>query len=62
MKAGVKTTEFVLSTLAEILGGAMATGLIPSEGPWLKIVGLVVAGLAALGYTAARARVKAKAK
>jgi len=54
MKQGYKTTEFYLSFAAMLLGTVMASGLIPSDGPWLQILGLAAAALAGLGYTGAR--------
>jgi len=54
MKTGYKTTEFWLSFAAMLLGAVMASGLVPSDGPWLQILGLGAAALAGLGYTGAR--------
>ena len=58
MKPGYKTTEFWLSLLATLLGVFVASGLL-ADGHWaLKAAGLALSGLAALGYGAARAKVK----
>ena len=57
MKPGIKTTEFVLTMLAVLLGGLapfLATGSVLE-----KVVGLIVAGLASIGYGAGRSLVKA---
>jgi hypothetical protein len=58
MKPGYKTTEFWLSFAAVLVGGVAASGVIPSESVWERIVGLVVSALAALGYTGARLALK----
>jgi len=34
------------------------TGIVPETGVWPKVVALVVAGFAAMGYTVSRANVK----
>jgi len=57
MKSGFKSTEFILTMLAVLLGGLvpfLATGSVLE-----KVVGLVVAGLASIGYGAGRSMVKA---
>ena len=64
VKPGYKTTEFWLSLLATLLGFVLASGAMDtvSSDSWVaKIVGGAVAALAALGYTAGRAKVKAAA-
>ena len=60
-KAGWKTTEFWLTSAAALAGMIIASGLVNPDGAgtWDKAIGLVVSTLAALGYTAARAKVKA---
>lgn len=58
VKPGYKTTEFWLSFAAMILGFAVASGVIPAGSAWDQAIGLVVAGLAAMGYTGARAGLK----
>jgi hypothetical protein len=58
MKPGFKTTEFWLSTIAIILGVLMTSGAITAGSPWDKGIGLVVAALASMGYSASRANVK----
>ena len=58
MKPGYKTTEFWLSLAAVAAGAVVASGVIPAESVWERIVGLVVAALAAIGYTGARLALK----
>lgn len=57
-KPGYKTTEFWLSSVATILGLAMASGAIADGGTVAQIVGGVVALLAGMGYTASRTQAK----
>ena len=62
MKPGYKTSEFWLSTIATIVGLVMASGILDTvaETHWsVRVVGGVVAVLAALGYTSSRAKIKA---
>lgn len=59
MKTGWKTTEFWLSAAATVLGLVTASGAFSETGTVAKVVGLVVSGLAALGYTASRTALKA---
>jgi hypothetical protein len=57
MKPGFKSTEFILTMLAVLLGGLgpfLAAGTVLE-----KVVGLIVAGLASIGYGAGRSLVKA---
>jgi len=61
-KPGYKTTEFWLSTVATIVGIVMMSGAldtVPADSWISKVVGGIVAVLAALGYSAARAKTKA---
>lgn len=55
---GYKTTEFWLSLAAVAVGTVTASGIIPAESVWERVVGLVVAALAAMGYTGARLALK----
>ena len=57
-KPGIQTTEFWLSSVATLLGVVMASGAIHDGGIVAQIIGGVLSVLAALGYTAARAKVK----
>jgi hypothetical protein len=54
VKPGYKTTEFWLSFAACIVGTLAASGVFPDESTGMKIVGLAMTTLAALGYTTAR--------
>jgi hypothetical protein len=58
VKPGYKTTEFWLSTASTVVSLAIASDIIPTEGIWPKIVGLVVAVLGTLGYTVMRGAAK----
>jgi len=58
MKSGYKTTEFWLSAAATVVGGAVASGYIPTDGPWNQVIALVASALVALGYTGARMNLK----
>lgn len=59
LKAGYKTTEFWMSLMAVVSAVAVGVGLVPTEGPWAKAVGLLAGVLTAYGYTYARAKAKA---
>ncbi|MFH1186145.1 MAG: hypothetical protein V1755_14070 [Chloroflexota bacterium] len=58
IKPGYRSTEFWMSIFAVALGAAMSSGLIPTEGPWPKIAGIVAAVLGALGYSVSRGLAK----
>jgi hypothetical protein len=58
MKPGYKTTEFWISLAAVIIGSVVASGIIPADSVWERIIGLAVSALAALGYTGARLAIK----
>jgi len=53
-KPGYKTTEFWLSLLAVLMGAVVASGVIPPQGPWSQVFGLLTSLLTAAGYTASR--------
>lgn len=59
MKPGFKTTEFWLSFLAMGIGFLMTSGLVTAGTSFDKAIGLIAAALAAMGYSASRATVKA---
>lgn len=59
MKPGIQTTEFWITLIVNAAGWSLATGAIPSDHWAAKVAGAVIAGLAAMGYTAARAKLKA---
>lgn len=61
VKPGYKTTEFYLTFLAMLLGGFMASGIAPDTSPTMKMAGLALSGLTALGYGGFRWGVKASA-
>ena len=64
VKAGWKTTEFILSTAAALLGIAIAGGFVDHEGITSadRIAGIICSALAALGYSVGRSNVKAAAE
>jgi len=62
VKPGWKSTEFWLSTVATLVGLVMASGILDTvaDTHWsVRVIGGVVAVLAALGYTSSRAKLKA---
>ncbi len=64
MTKGYRTTEFWLSLAAILLGAVMASGALDdlASDHWLvRVFGIAASVLGALGYTAARGFVKAKA-
>lgn len=58
MKPGYKTTEFWLSLAAIIVGALIASGVIPTDSSWMKLLGMASSVLATLGYTGARVLTK----
>jgi hypothetical protein len=58
MRSGARTTEFVLSLVAVVVGAFAASGLLPDESPWMRLAGILSSTLAALGYTYARTSLK----
>ncbi len=64
VKAGWKTTEFWLSTIAMLAGTLIAAGVIDPEGAGTanKVAGLVVSALAAMGYSVSRGLAKGSGK
>ena len=59
MRPGWQTSEFQMTLMTQTLGAIVASGVIPSEGPWLQLAGIAMAVLAQLGYTYSRGMVKA---
>lgn len=55
---GYKSTEFWLTAAAVVAGSLLSSGLLPAVGVAVKVTGLVVTVLGALGYTAARTCIK----
>jgi hypothetical protein len=61
-KPGMKTTEFILSTIAVLLGAFMASELAPGpQSGWSVLAGAILAGLGAAGYSVSRGMTKAAA-
>lgn len=58
VKPGYKTSEFWLTAGATLAGLAIASGAIPDTGIWPKVVALVTAAFAAMGYTVSRSLAK----
>ena len=58
MTPGIKTSEFWLTLVTVIVSEAVASGLVPTEGVWPKVTGLVIGVLAAFGYTHNRSKLK----
>ncbi len=56
---GWKTSEFWLTTAAQIIGALMASGVITDGGLPDKIIGVAAMLLTTLGYQVARTRAKA---
>jgi hypothetical protein len=59
MKPGIKTTEFWLSLAAMVVGTMMASGVFADGSMPMKIGGMAMSILAALGYTYNRTKLKA---
>ena len=53
-RPGLKTTEFWLSLLVVLLGALATSGLFADDSQALKITGLAITVLGALGYTVSR--------
>lgn len=62
MKPGIRTTEFWLTLIAVLASAVLASGLLPHESVTTKIVGIVGAVLASMGYGAARTHAKTTAE
>lgn len=61
-KSGFRTTEFWITAVVTVAGLVAASGIFPTDSPWVKVAGLIVSAGAALGYTASRTMVKNAAK
>lgn len=59
VKPGYATTEFWLTAVVTLIGLLVASGAIPTESSWGKLLGLAASALASMGYSASRATVKA---
>jgi len=60
-KAGYKTTEFWLAVAAGSLGAIIASGIVPTSGPWVQVAATFEVALVAMGYTGARMNLKKSA-
>ena len=58
MTKGYRTSEFWLTLAVMLLGTLMASGMIGPDHWIAAVVGMALAALKAMGYTAARAKVK----
>lgn len=56
-RAGYRTTEFWLSSIAAVVGLVMASGIQDSS-PVMKVAGLATLVLSALGYSVSRGLAK----
>ncbi len=61
-KPGWKTSEFWLTTVANLVGILLASGAIPDESGFGKSLGLAAIVLVTMGYTASRGKAKAGSK
>jgi hypothetical protein len=61
-KPGYRSTEFWLSAIAAVVGLIISSGALEAGSTAAQIVGVVASALVAMGYTAARGRVKADAE
>ena len=61
MKPGWKTTEFWLRAAAMVVSAALASGAVPSEGPWLQLLGGAGTLLSMFGYSDERRKLKTEA-
>lgn len=61
VKPGYKTTEFWLSVGACALGAFAASGALPDDHIVMKVAGMTLAALGAMGYTVSRLFVKKSA-
>ncbi len=61
MTPGYKTTELYLTLAAHLVAAFLAMGIFPDTHVAVKVAAFAAAALAAMGYTASRAFVKAGA-
>jgi hypothetical protein len=54
MKPGMKTTEFWMTAISQLIAAALATGAVPHVSEWTAVVVAVGGLLSAQGYTWAR--------
>ena len=60
MKPGIKTTEFWLSLAAVVVGATVV--VVPEGSIWAKALGVALAALSSLGYSALRSGLKHTSK
>jgi len=53
-----KSTEYIMLAVTMVFGLVVASGVIPTEGVWPKVTGLVTSALSVLGYGQLRASIK----
>lgn len=56
--SGWVSSELWLSMAAVVVGAVLSSGILPEDSPWIKVLGIVAAVLASLGYTWARTALK----
>lgn len=61
VKPGKLTTEFLLTAIVTFVGLLIASGLIPTDSQFGKILGLAASLFGTMGYTVSRGAVKAAA-
>lgn len=59
-KPGVKTTEFWLTLLVNVLSAMLSSGLVIESTPAGQMIAAVAAGLTSVGYVTSRAFVKGR--
>lgn len=57
-KPGYRTTEFWFALLCMVVGTLLASGVVADGGNVAKVAGVILDGLAMLGYTYSRTSVK----
>lgn len=62
MTKGYATSEFWITLVVVVLGAVTGSGLFPETHWVVRGAGMILAALASIGYTAARAKVKAAAQ
>ena len=58
MKAGWKTTEFLITLALTLLGSLLAADVIPAGSVWARVGGAILATGAAMGYSISRGLAK----
>lgn len=60
MTPGYKTSEFWITVVVVALGALMSSGLLAGDSSVMRVAGVVMSTLKALGYTASRTLLKAQ--